>query len=131
VVRAWVICAPPKFAPHQDSTTTLYDRVLQAMVDAGLATAPTSSTYTKDIYPILQRARDIQWVYDTNAHAWADPVTAPAMRTAIFDRLRPSGDMPLLNNSDSALTDIQLAHMQRWKDDTNFTNDWTGVPRGR
>src|SRR5262245_25550144 len=35
VVPAWVICAPPKFAPHQDSTTTLYDRVLQAMVDAG------------------------------------------------------------------------------------------------
>ena len=51
VVGAWVIVAPPKFAPHQDSPTTLYDRVLQAMVDAGLATAPTSSTYTNDIYP--------------------------------------------------------------------------------
>ena len=128
VVGAWVICAPPKFAPHQDSTTTLYDRVFQAMVDAGLATAPTSSTYTQDIYPILQRARDIKWVYDTFAHTWADPVTAPAMRTAIFDKLRPGGNMPQLNNADSALTPIQYAHMQRWKDDTNFTNDWTGVP---
>jgi hypothetical protein len=128
VVGAWVICTPPKFAPHQDSPTTLYDRVLQAMVDAGLATAPTSSTYTNDIYPILQRARDIKWVYDTYAHSWPDPVTDPAMRTAIFNRLRPMSNMPLLNGSDSALTAIQFAHMQRWKDDTNFTNDWAGVP---
>ena len=133
VMGAWVICAPPKFAPHQDSPTTLYDRVFQAMVDAGLATAPTTSTYTSDIYPILQRARDISWVRDTYSHSWVDPVTAPAMRTAIFNKLRPGGNMPVLNNSpgsttDSALTPIQYAHMQRWKDDSNFTNDWTGVP---
>ncbi len=128
VTGAWVICAPPKYAPHQDSPTTLYDRVLQAMVDAGLAAAPTSSTYTKDVYPILQRARDIKWVYNTFAHTWPDPVIAPGLRTAIFDRLRPPGDMPLLNNPDSALTPIQFAHMQRWKDNVNFTNDWVGVP---
>lgn len=128
VVGAWVICAPPKFAPHQDSPTTLYDRVFQAMVDAGLATAPSSSTYTNDIYPILQRARDIKWVVDTHLHTWTDPVTAPATRTAIFNKLRPGGNMPQLNGSDSALTAIQYAHMQRWKDDVNFTNDWTGVP---
>ena len=128
VVGAWVICAPPKFAPHQDSPTTLYDRVFQAMVDAGLATAPTTSTYTNDIYPILQRARDTKWVYDTYAHTWADPVTAPAQRSALFDRLRPGGNMPQLNGGDSALTAIQYAHMQRWKDDTNFTNDWVAPP---
>ena len=128
VVGAWVICTPPKFAPHQDSPTTLYDRVFQAMVDAGFAIAPTSSTYTKDIYPILQRAREIKWVYETYEHTWVDPVTTPAMRTAIFNKLRPGGNMPLLNNSDSALTNIQYAHMQRWKDDINFTNDWTSIP---
>src|SRR5262245_6426787 len=131
VVGAGVVCAPPKFAPHQDSPTTLYDRVFQAMVDAGLATAPTTTSYTNDIYPILQRARDTKWVYNVfnpAAHMWADPVTAPAVRAAIFNRLRPTGDMPQLNGSDSELTAIQRAHMQRWKDDTNFTNDWTGVP---
>lgn len=128
VAGAWVICAPPKFAPHQDSPTTLYDRVLQAMVDAGLTTAPTSSSYTKDIYPILQRARDIKWVYQTFAHSWVDPVTDPGARNTIYAKLRPGGNMPLLNSNDSALTPIQYAHIQRWKDDTNFTNDWAGVP---
>jgi len=128
VVGAWVICAPPKFAPHQDSPTTLYDRVLQAMVDKGLATAPTTSSYTKDIYPILQRARNVRWVYQTIAHTWADPVTDPTLRSVIFNRLRPVGDMPFLNAPDSALTTIQYAHMKRWNDNTDFTNDWVGVP---
>jgi hypothetical protein len=127
VVGAWVIVTPPKFAPHQDSITTLYDRVFQVMVDAGLAAAPTTTSYTRDIYPILQRARDIHWVYETRAHTWPDPVFDPALRSAIFDRLRPPGDMPLLNNADSALTPVQRAHMQRWRDDA-FTRDWQGVP---
>src|SRR4029077_20570175 len=59
VEGAWVIVTPPKFAPHQDSVTTLYDRVLERMVDDGLQSAPTATSYTKDIYPILQRARTI------------------------------------------------------------------------
>lgn len=132
VVGAWVIVAPPKFAPHQDSPTTLYDRVLQAMIDAGLATAPTTTSYTQDVYPLLQRARDTQWVRSVfGAHAWADPVTSDSLRNAVFSRLSPpggsSGDMPELHGSDAALTATQYAHMQRWKDN-NYTNDWTGVP---
>lgn len=127
VVGAWVIVAPPKFAPHQDSPTTLYDRLLQAMVDTGLAAAPTTTSYTKDVYPILQRARDIQWVRDTYVHFWTEPVTAQPLREAIFNKLRPGGNMPQLNGSDSALTPIQYAHMQRWRDGT-YNNDWAGVP---
>ena len=49
VVGAWVIVAPPKFAPHQQSVITLYDRVLQAMVDGGLLAAPTTTSYTNDL----------------------------------------------------------------------------------
>jgi hypothetical protein len=128
VEGAWVIVTPPKFAPHQDSVTTLYDRVLERMVDDGLQSAPTATSYTKDIYPILQRARTIRWVETTfGAHSWPDPVTEQAMVDGIFARLRPSGDMPLLNGGDSQLTSIQLAHMQRWQAG-NYTDDWVGVP---
>ena len=135
VVGAWVIVAPPKFAPQMDSVITLYDRVFQAMVDAGLATAPTTTSYTQDVYPILQRARNTKWVEDVfGAHTWADPVTSAAQRNAIFGRLGVPGgamsDMPYLNDSgtgDNRLTVVQYAHMQRWKDDT-YTNDWVGVP---
>jgi hypothetical protein len=135
VVGAWIVVGPPKFAPHQDSVITLYDRVLDAMVAGGLATAPTTTSYSNDIYPILQRARDTRWVAHTfGAHTWPDPVTTDALRHAIFNRLRApgggGGDMPDLNESstsDGRLTSIQYAHMERWSND-NYTNDWGGVP---
>jgi L-Lysine epsilon oxidase N-terminal/L-lysine epsilon oxidase C-terminal domain/von Willebrand factor type A domain len=135
VMGAWVIVAPPKFAPHQENVITLYDRVLQAMADGGLLTAPTVTSYTKDVYPILQRARDTGWVDRTfGSHTWPDPVTDGALRNAIFNRLKApgggGGNMPRINDSgtqDDRLTTIQYAHMQRWKDNS-YTNDWTGVP---
>ncbi|MGK5172162.1 LodA/GoxA family CTQ-dependent oxidase [Geodermatophilus sp. CPCC 205761] len=128
VDRAWVITAPPKFAPHQDSPVTLYDRVLQHMVDLGLRTAPTTTSYTRDIHPILQRARDMRWVEGIfGAHTWPEPVTSQPLVDAIVARLRPLGDMPLLNGADSSLTPIQLAHVQRWQSGA-YTADWVGVP---
>ena len=136
VTGAWVIVAPPKFAPHQDSVITLYDRVLQAMVDGGLLAAPAATSYTKDVYPILQRARDTGWVDRTyGSHTWSDPVTNQAVKNAIFSKLKApgggGGNMPKINDSgtgDDRLTAIQYQHMQNWKDNVNFNNDWVGVP---
>ena len=137
VMGAWVIVTPPKFAPHQQSVITLYDCVLQAMVDGGLLAAPTKTSYTKDVYPILQRARDSAWVAETRgSHTWADPVTNASVQTAIFDMLKApgggGGDMPRIQESgtlDDRLTAIQYAHMQRWKDNAaGFANDWNGAP---
>jgi hypothetical protein len=128
VEGAWVITAPPKFAPHQDSPVTLYDRVLQHMIDLGLLPAPAGTSYTQDVYPILQRARDMRWVEGIfGAHTWPDPVTSQPLVDAIFARLRPAGDMPLLNGGDSELTPTQQAHMQRWQAGT-YSADWAGVP---
>jgi hypothetical protein len=137
VVGAWVIVAPPKFAPHQQSVITLYDRVLQAMIDGGLLPAPNATSYTNDIYPILQRARDTGWVDRTyGSHTWPDPVTGSSLRMAIFSKLKApgggGGNMPQINDSgtqDDRLTKTQYDHMQRWKDNSpGFNNDWGGVP---
>lgn len=136
VVGAWVIVAPPKFAPHQESVITLYDRMLHAMIAAGRVAAPTTTSYTKDVYPILQRARDTGWVEHVGgAHTWTDPVTGSGLRTAIFNRLKvpggsDAGGMPEINDSytkDDRLTATQYAHMERWKDGT-YANDWAGPP---
>jgi L-Lysine epsilon oxidase N-terminal/L-lysine epsilon oxidase C-terminal domain/von Willebrand factor type A domain len=135
VLGAWVIVAPPKFGPDQDSPMTLYDRILQAMVDGGLLPAPTATSYTQDVYPVLQRARDISFVDHTwGSHTWVDPVTSDPLRNAIFNKLkRPGGgggNMPLLHDSgtlDDRLTPVQYQHMERWKNN-NYNNDWTGVP---
>ena len=134
VTGAWIVVAPPKFAPGIDNVITLYDRVFQTMVDAGMVTEPTTTSYTSDIFPILQRARDTRWVESIgSAHAWTDPVTSQPMRDAIFSRLTVPGggsDMPDINDSgtgDNRLTPTQYHHMERWKNGT-YTNDWAGVP---
>ena len=132
VEGAWVLVTPPKFAPHQDSVTTLYDRLLQRMIDLGHVAAPTSTSYTDDIYPILERAREMKWVETTfGAHTWPDPVTNQSIVDAIFARIgNPGGgggDMPDLNGSDSRVTPTQYAHLQRWQAGT-YAADWTGVP---
>jgi L-Lysine epsilon oxidase N-terminal/L-lysine epsilon oxidase C-terminal domain/von Willebrand factor type A domain len=135
VSGAWVLVAPPKFAPDQDSVITLYDRVRQAMVEGGLLPQPTTTSYTTDIYPILQRARDTRGVEQTGGvHTWPDPVTNPGLRAAIFAKLKNpvsgGGNMPPLNDSstnDDTLTRQQYDHMQRWSAGT-FAADWVGVP---
>jgi len=127
VFGAWVISSPLQYALHQDSPTPLYDRLLEVIVAANLVAAPSTTSYTNDDYLILQPGRDIQWVVNTSAHGWADPVLATVDRKAIFSRLRPMSNMPALNGSDPGLLSLQYAHMERWNND-NFTNDWVGVP---
>jgi hypothetical protein len=127
---AWVIAGPPKFAPDLDSVITLYDRILDLAVGQGWLTAPATPSYTNDVYPILQRARDAKWVIPVfGAHGWADPVYDPAIRAAIFDRIaNPAGGggtMPRLNGA--TLTAVQYGVMQKWKDGT-FVQDWVDPP---
>jgi hypothetical protein len=127
---AWVIVGPPKFAPQIENVITLYDTVFQVGVDQGWLAGPITPSYTKDIYPILERGRTTRAVFDTwNAHTWPDPVYAQADRQAIFARLKtPSGeggDMPRLNAGE--LTATQYAVMKAWADGA-FTQDWSGPP---
>lgn len=132
VEPAWVIVGPPKFAPHQDSVTTLYDRLQQRMIDLGLLAAPTTTSYTHDVHPILQRARDMRWVEGIlGAHSWPDPVMNQSLIDAIMARISAPGgaspDMPRLSGSDAALTVTQYAHLQRWQSGS-CAADWAGPP---
>jgi hypothetical protein len=129
-LEGWVIVGPPKFAPQIDNVITLYDVVFQMGVDQGWLTGPDEPSYTDDIFPILQRARDTGWAENVfGAHSWPDPVYDQAVRQAIFNRLaNPAGggsNMPQLH--DATLTPTQYAVMQQWRDG-NFSEDWAGPP---
>ncbi|HEX6509151.1 MAG TPA: LodA/GoxA family CTQ-dependent oxidase, partial [Chloroflexota bacterium] len=127
-VPAWVIAAPPKFAPGLMTPVTLFDRVFQMAHEQAWVSGPATPSYTNDVYPILQRARDIHAVRGdaVGHHTWADPVYNATDRSTIFARLNPPGDMPDL--SESPLTATQYAIMQAWKDGT-FTQDWAAPPQ--
>lgn len=134
-VPAWVIAAPPKFAPGLMTPVTLYDRIFEMAREQTWVAGPATPSYTNDVYPILQRARDIHAVRGdaVGLHTWADPTYDATLRSRIFGRLSPPGggggpsqDMPDLTNS--PLTTTQYAIMQAWKDG-NFDQDWVAPPQ--
>ena len=63
---AWVLVAPPDFAPHLENVVTLYDVVYDRaarLCDPSLAVTATSTvSFTRDIYPLLRRVSMLRWV---------------------------------------------------------------------
>ena len=52
---AWVIVAPPDFAPQITNFVTLYDVAFQVAVERGWLTVPQKPSFTRDVLPILSR----------------------------------------------------------------------------
>lgn len=157
VMSAWVITAPPKFAPALQHPVTLYDSLLQAMVDRGLKADPTKAPgyqplYSRDILPILRRAFDMRWVYahgrpdlaHHNFHTLLDALPntddgtvlgklgVPAARAG--EPATGGGDMPKMWSDrynqafvNGTLTPIQYANMKLWSAGT-FTDDSATPP---
>ncbi|SHE65650.1 LodA/GoxA family CTQ-dependent oxidase [Pedobacter caeni] len=59
---AWVISAPPDYAPLQKSVRTMWDLMRDVAIDAGMLVRPKRPSFTKDILPIFQRMTNLQWV---------------------------------------------------------------------
>jgi L-Lysine epsilon oxidase N-terminal/L-lysine epsilon oxidase C-terminal domain/Iron-containing redox enzyme len=69
---AWVVVAPPKFAPGIHSIVTLYELIREVIRDRNRTVAAEQNwqwpqdddnvVYYRDIYPILLRAADSAWV---------------------------------------------------------------------
>lgn len=126
---AWVIVAPPAFAPEIENIITLYDIVydMQAKFNPTLAvTDAMPLSFTRDIFPILRRTSLMHWVSDISGRGHApakrghflsrvavlasNAEDARAEREKIFKRLRSpfggGGNMPKLP---AAVQDSQLA----------------------
>ena len=59
---AWVVVAPPNYAPDLVTVRTMYDLLLALFVDAAWLPAPAAVSFTNDIMPILQRLSGLEWV---------------------------------------------------------------------
>jgi hypothetical protein len=62
VEPAWVLVAPPDFAPGVLGVVTLYDIVYQAALDLDPGLYPSRVSFTEHIYPLFQRMNQTQWV---------------------------------------------------------------------
>lgn len=63
VEPAWVVTAPPDYAPNLKSVRTMFDLLTDLFSQAGWL-SPAPVTFTGDIQPILERMAGLQW---TNA----------------------------------------------------------------
>ena len=155
--KAWCLVAPPDFAPEITSIVTLYDVLvdmaarsldlpdeqiycgdlawLKALNDELRAGATTLSTYrpdyTRDVFPLIERALQYRWVSDlaNGAHSvlMTDPLLADPspdaqdVRDSVLRRLRQPGiagtkrrAMPRLLGDEPYEEDFDAApHQQR------------------
>ncbi|SLN32396.1 L-lysine 6-oxidase [Roseovarius litorisediminis] len=59
---AWVVCAPPNYAPLLKSVRTMWDLMRDVAVSAGMLTRPERPSFQNDIRPIFERMSGLQWV---------------------------------------------------------------------
>jgi hypothetical protein len=149
---AWVIVAPPDFAPEVFNLITLYDVAYQVAVDRGFLTGPGLPSFMGDIHPILSRAVNYQWVnkfnrvghsgarpgnFEKDLAVLADPATSGPHARVILNRLRnpnlppaspvPASAMPRLHDETNSeqvlpLTRTQYAMLEKWAAGT-YVND--------
>lgn len=62
VEPAWVLIAPPNYAPHQKAVRTMWDLMRDVSIKAGTLKKPARPSFQQDIRPILQRLTRLQWV---------------------------------------------------------------------
>lgn len=62
VEPAWVMTAPPDYAPSIKAVRTLYDLLFDLYVNAGWLAAPATIGFHRDVHPILLRLVGLQWV---------------------------------------------------------------------
>lgn len=59
---AWVIVAPPDYAPMQKSVRTMWDLMRDVAIQAKTLAAPKIPSFTAEIQPIFERLTNLQWV---------------------------------------------------------------------
>jgi L-Lysine epsilon oxidase N-terminal/L-lysine epsilon oxidase C-terminal domain len=76
VTGAWVVVAPPDYAPGIQAAVTGYDLLLQAAIDKWPKCAPKRPVFSRHIYPLLSRLSAYQWAnrgfYET--FGWGSPL---------------------------------------------------------
>jgi hypothetical protein len=85
VIPAWVVVTVPRYAPGIYGIVTWYDQAVNMarMTTEGRFNRPSTTSFTRDIYPILRRADALSGVHGV-AHSIGAPALSDAARIAAF-----------------------------------------------
>jgi len=84
---AWVVVAPPNYAPQQKSVRTMWDLMRDLFVTTGQWPAPARPSFRHDIQPVFERLSRLQWVNAGFAAAFGWGGSTPFSDTAWMTRL--------------------------------------------
>jgi hypothetical protein len=59
---AWVVVAPPNYAPNLKGLRTMYDLLFDVYVQAGWLQPPSTVSFKQHVLPLLRRLAELQWV---------------------------------------------------------------------
>lgn len=131
VAPAWVVSGPPDYAPDVEGLVTLYD-IMREVARQNFSMPLGAVSFTKDIYPIIRRANNLQWV--NSNPLWASISTNWALlsdTSAAASMLRQTTRNQIIAGAGSLnsfqLTVLQTQILQSFASGT-FSNDWAGVP---
>jgi hypothetical protein len=84
---AWVVVAPPNYAPQQKSVRTMWDLMRDLFVAEGSLAAPSKPSFQEDIRPIFERLSRLQWVNAGFAAAFGWGGSTPFSQTEWMAKL--------------------------------------------
>ena len=84
---AWVVVAPPNYAPRQKSVRTMWDLMRDLFVTQGTLAAPAQPSFQNDIRPIFERMSRLQWVNAGYAAAFGWGGSTPFSQAAWMTKL--------------------------------------------
>ena len=62
VQHAWVVTAPPNYGTEVVGWRTMFDLLTDSYIACGWLPMPPTTSFSKDILPLLQRLSNLQWV---------------------------------------------------------------------
>ena len=85
---AWVVVAPPNYAPDLQGVRTMYDLLRDVFIDAGdLPAVPAQVSFSNDVLPIFERLAGLQWVNAGYASAFGHGGTLDLLSPQVVAKL--------------------------------------------
>jgi len=89
---AWVVVAPPNYAPDVIGVRTMYDLMFDTFVQAGHLPFPSQISFMRDVYPVLRRLNNLQWVNQGFAVHFGAGGRQNFLEPAYLNQLASAGD---------------------------------------
>jgi L-Lysine epsilon oxidase N-terminal/L-lysine epsilon oxidase C-terminal domain len=121
VEPAWVVTAPPNYAPELKTVRTMHDLLYDVFVEAGWLPSPESVSFAEHVYPLFERLTGLQWVNHAFATKFGWGGREHLLDPAYLSRLASRRD------EHKELREQIWTAFRDWKRDGKSPNPWPWI----